>query len=162
MTKLSFDDGEAFTFLEGLVDKELSYRFSTVTINYDLLNASKNTKREDTQTYITFKCSNCNKKWRSGYGHIEVLFKFSSFSTVSFNTLKSDQQCNDCEVDALASATEDDLREVAERLCAKVLASSGHYFSEPAEFKLKGVWWHKRHFCGHCDACKEGTCYFDK
>ena len=127
MTRLSFDDGEAYTFLDGLVNKKLSKRVSNVVLNPTLKTESKKTKRVDTQTYIFFKCPACNKKWKSGFGHVQVFFKFKrNENSVSFNTVKSDQQCRACGVDALPTATEVDLQGVAERLCAKVLTSLGH------------------------------------
>ena len=62
MTKLNFDDGEAYTFLDELVRKKLDERFYTVKLNLDLRKESKTTKRNDTQTFISFKCPDCKKK----------------------------------------------------------------------------------------------------
>ena len=163
MTKLNFDDGEAYTFLDELVRKKLDERFYTVKMNLDLRKESKTTKRNDTQTFISFKCPECKKKWKSGYGHVEVYYKFNnSENSVSFNTKRSNQQCRDCEVDALSFATEKDLEDVAARLCANVETSLGfRVYDPPAEFVLKWRFWLTRHFSDCCDACKRGVCYHE-
>ncbi len=92
MTRLSFDDGEAYTFLDGLVNKKLSKRVSNVILNKALKTEARKTKRVHTQTFIFFKCPNCNKKWKSGFGHVSVFFKFKiTENSVSFNTEHSNQ-----------------------------------------------------------------------
>ena len=103
------------------------------------------------------------KKWKSGYGHVEVYYKLNkSENSVSFNTKMSDQQCRDCEVDALSFATEKDLEDVAARLCANVETSLGfRVYDPPAEFVLKWRFWLTRHFSDCCDACKRGVCYHE-
>ena len=79
MTKLNFDDGEAYTFLDELVRKKLDERFYTVKLNLDLRKESKTTKRNDTQTFISFKSPDCKKK---GNPAMDTL-KFTTNSTIA-------------------------------------------------------------------------------
>ncbi len=163
MTKLSFDDGEAFDYLEKQICNRLRKRFSTVWANYDLKYESRNTKREDTQTFIIFNCRDCKKQWKSGFGLIEVYFKFKrGENSVSFSTWQPNQQCRDCGEDALSCAKEVDLKDAAARLCANIETSLGLSVKyEPAEFVLKKNHRSTKHLVDYCDACKDGVCYYD-